>query len=175
MQRWCTKLRSLSLLPTTTTTTTTTRASLSSPSLNRFCHSASTSFQHPSTLSAISSHFGPHFNASTNSLVLLRNGFALSQFSSPYMQVRNFSAKSKEKKWKKLTPATSKVKKIKIKAYSSYKGRFKTLHDGTIRRWREGKRHNAHLKSKKAKRRLRKPAIVPLAYAKVMKKLNFCG
>lgn len=91
------------------------------------------------------------------------------------MQVRNFSAKSKEKKWKKLTPATSKVKKIKIKPYSSYKDRFKTLHDGTIRRWREGKRHNAHLKSKKAKRRLRKPEIVHLAYAKVMKKLNFAG
>nr|GMD76214.1 formin-like protein 20 [Ipomoea batatas] len=30
-------------------------------------------------------------------------------------------------------------------------------------------------KSKKAKRRLRKPGTVPLAYAKVMKKLNFCG
>nr|GMD78083.1 formin-like protein 20 [Ipomoea batatas] len=29
--------------------------------------------------------------------------------------------------------------------------------------------------SKKAKRRLRKPGTVPLAYAKVMKKLNFCG
>lgn len=89
--------------------------------------------------------------------------------------MKNFSAKSKEKKWKKLTPATSKVKKIKMKTYSSYKGRFKMLNDGTIRRWREGKRHNAHLKSKKAKRRLRKPEIVPLAYAKVMKKLHFCG
>ncbi|KAK4252675.1 hypothetical protein QN277_014420 [Acacia crassicarpa] len=57
----------------------------------------------------------------------------------------------------------------------SYKSRFRLLNDGTIRRWKEGKRHNAHLKSKKSKRRLRKPAIVPPAYAKVMKKLNFCA
>ncbi|OMO93451.1 Ribosomal protein L35 [Corchorus olitorius] len=55
----------------------------------------------------------------------------------------------------------------------SYKSRFRPLSDGTIRRWKEGKRHNAHLKSKKSKRRLRQPAIVPAAYAKVMKKLNF--
>ncbi|KAF3792917.1 hypothetical protein EJ110_NYTH02007 [Nymphaea thermarum] len=88
-------------------------------------------------------------------------------------QVRDFS--SKERKRTKVTPVTSKLKKIKMKAYSSYKFRFRTMNDGNIRRWREGKRHNAHLKSKKAKRRLRKPAIVPAAYAKVMKKLNFCG
>ncbi|KAE9459235.1 hypothetical protein C3L33_08852, partial [Rhododendron williamsianum] len=31
------------------------------------------------------------------------------------------------------------------------------------------------MQSKSAKRRLRLPGIVPLAYAKVMKKLNFCG
>lgn len=28
----------------------------------------------------------------------------------------------------------------------SFKDRFKPLNDGTIRRWKEGKRHNAHLK-----------------------------
>lgn len=28
----------------------------------------------------------------------------------------------------------------------SYKGRFRVMNDGTIRRWKEGKRHNAHLK-----------------------------
>lgn len=28
----------------------------------------------------------------------------------------------------------------------SYKSRFRTMNDGNIRRWREGKRHNAHLK-----------------------------
>lgn len=71
------------------------------------------------------------------------------------------------------TPIVSKVKKVKMKSYSSYKGRFRVMHDGLIRRWKEGKRHNAHLKSKKSKRRLRQPGIVPAAYATVMKKLNF--
>jgi len=28
----------------------------------------------------------------------------------------------------------------------SYKSRFRTMNDGNIRRWKEGKRHNAHLK-----------------------------
>lgn len=74
-----------------------------------------------------------------------------------------------------MTPVTSKLKKTKMKSYSSYKSRFRLMNDGTFRRWREGKRHNAHLKSKIAKRRLRKPALVPVAYAKVMKKLGFCG
>ncbi|CAK7356030.1 unnamed protein product [Dovyalis caffra] len=83
--------------------------------------------------------------------------------------------KGAEKRRKPMTPRTSKVKKIKMKAYSSYKDRFRTMNDGTIRRWREGKNHNAHLKSKKSKRRLRQPSTVPAAYAKVMKKLNFCG
>ncbi|CAL5432064.1 unnamed protein product [Camellia sinensis] len=83
--------------------------------------------------------------------------------------------KEKMKKFKPRTPVKSKLKKIKMKCYSSFKGRFRLMHDGNIRRWKEGKRHNAHLKSKSAKRRLRQPGIVPLAYAKVMKKLNFCG
>ncbi|KAJ4901562.1 Ribosomal protein L35 [Raphanus sativus] len=95
------------------------------------------------------------------------------------LQVRNITSKEKMAKWKKKwrprTPITSKVKKVKIKFYSSYKDRFKPLNDGTIRRWKEGKRHNAHLKSKKSKRRLRQPGLVPPAYAKVMKKLNFCN
>ncbi|CAH2046291.1 unnamed protein product [Thlaspi arvense] len=96
-----------------------------------------------------------------------------------FVQVRNISSKEKMAKWKKKwrprTPITSKVKKIKIKFYSSYKDRFRPLKDGTIRRWKEGKRHNAHLKSKKSKRRLRQPGLVPPAYAKTMKKLNFCN
>ncbi|XP_043694208.1 uncharacterized protein LOC122644907 [Telopea speciosissima] len=82
---------------------------------------------------------------------------------------------SKERKRKPGTPVTSKLKKIKIKSYSSFKSRFRTMNDGTIRRWRVGKRHNAHLKSKISKRRLRLPALVHPAYAKVLKKLNFCG
>ncbi|CAA7014081.1 unnamed protein product [Microthlaspi erraticum] len=96
-----------------------------------------------------------------------------------FVQVRNITTKEKtakrKKKWGLRTPITSKVKKVKIKFYSSYKDRFRPLKDGTIRRWKEGKRHNAHLKSKKSKRRLRQPALVPAAYAKVMKKLNFCN
>ncbi|KAK1327184.1 hypothetical protein QJS10_CPA01g02985 [Acorus calamus] len=92
------------------------------------------------------------------------------------LMVQRRGVSSKEKKRRTMdTPVVSKKKKYKIKAYSSYKERFRTLNDGTIRRWREGKRHNAHSKSKKAKRRLRKPEIVPAAYAKVMKKLHFCG
>ncbi|KMT11404.1 hypothetical protein BVRB_5g107320 [Beta vulgaris subsp. vulgaris] len=168
MQRWCSKFRAFPLLPTSTTT------SSSFPSFHRFYHSTS-NFQRPiSPFSSISSQLISHFNA-PSFLPIPRNGASVSLFAASYAQVRNFSAKSKEKKWKKLTPAVSRVKKIKIKGYSSYKGRFRTLSDGTIRRWREGKRHNAHLKSKKSKRRLRKPEIVPLAYAKVMKKLNFCS
>ncbi|CAO2819695.1 unnamed protein product [Amaranthus hypochondriacus] len=167
MQRFCSKLRALAHLKPPST---------SSSSLNRFYQSSN--FQRPfSTFYSISPQSNSHFNSPISSLVLIRNGGSFSFSLSPpsYAQVRNFSAKSKEKKWKKTTPATSRVKKIKIKGYSSYKGRFRTLNDGTIRRWREGKRHNAHLKSKKAKRRLRKPEIVHLAYAKVMKKLNFCA
>ncbi|KNA24854.1 hypothetical protein SOVF_011680 [Spinacia oleracea] len=177
MQRWCSKLRALALLPTTTTTTTIrASSSSSSPSFYRFYYHHSTSnFQRPfSPFSSISSQLNSHFNTPA-SLALPTNGVSFSLLPHPYAQMRSFSAKSKEKKWKKLTPATSKVKKIKIKGYSSFKRRFKTLNDGTIRRWREGKRHNAHLKSKKSKRRLRKPEIVPAAYAKVMKKLNFCS
>ncbi|ONK58920.1 uncharacterized protein A4U43_C08F1080 [Asparagus officinalis] len=83
--------------------------------------------------------------------------------------------KKKERSRAPRTPETSKLKKYKIKGYSSFKYRFRPLNDGTIRRWRAGKLHNAHAKSKKSKRRLRKPETVHLAYAKVMKKLNFCN
>ncbi|MQL75687.1 hypothetical protein Taro_008052, partial [Colocasia esculenta] len=89
------------------------------------------------------------------------------------MQKRDYAAKERSRA--PATPVTSKLKKYKIKGYSSFKSRFRTMNDGNIRRWRAGKRHNAHLKSKKSKRRLRKPEIVSLAYAKVMKKLHFCS
>ncbi|XP_021911392.1 uncharacterized protein LOC110825245 [Carica papaya] len=62
------------------------------------------------------------------------------------VQVRHVSSRERAKKRKPMTPVKSKVKKIKMKSYSSYKSRFRTLNDGTIRRWKEGKRHNAHLK-----------------------------
>ncbi|KMZ60102.1 hypothetical protein ZOSMA_60G00460 [Zostera marina] len=73
------------------------------------------------------------------------------------------------------TPVKSKKHKYKIKGYSSYKRRFKALHDGTIRRWKEGNAHNAFCKSQTQKRRLRLPALVSPAYATVMKKLHFFG
>ncbi|KAM7256294.1 hypothetical protein ACFE04_012035 [Oxalis oulophora] len=101
------------------------------------------------------------------------------------VQVRHaVTSRDRKSKRKRMTPLTSKVKKIKLKSYSSYKSRFRTMKDGQIRRWREGKLHNAHLKdknmfpcgisslslaltlSKKSKRRLRQPAVVPAAYAK---------
>uniref|UniRef100_A0A0D9XMY4 50S ribosomal protein L35 n=1 Tax=Leersia perrieri TaxID=77586 RepID=A0A0D9XMY4_9ORYZ len=88
-------------------------------------------------------------------------------------QVRHFAAKDRSRAPR--TPTTSKVKKYKIKPPSSLKFRFRIMNDGQVRRWRAGKRHNAHLKSKEAKRRLRKPALLHLAYAKVIKKLNFCS
>ncbi|KAG0452826.1 hypothetical protein HPP92_025234 [Vanilla planifolia] len=101
----------------------------------------------------------------------------------PVLNSRHFASESKkDKKKKKMklsraprTPVVSKVKKYRLKAYSSFKYRFRTLSDGQIRRGRAGKNHNAHLKSKKSKRRLRKLELVYPAYAKVMKKLNFAG
>ncbi|KAK4746439.1 hypothetical protein SAY87_012751 [Trapa incisa] len=91
------------------------------------------------------------------------------------MHVRHVSSRDRRSKRKPTSPVVSKLKKTKMKFYSSYKQRFRVMNDGNIRRWKEGKRHNAHLKSKKSKRRLRKPAIVPAAYAKVMRKLAFCA
>lgn len=69
----------------------------------------------------------------------------------------------------------TKLKKTKIKAYSSYKKRFRGMANGEYKRWRSGKQHNAHSKTNKQKRQLRRPSIAPLALAKVMKKLNFMG
>ncbi|XP_071700419.1 uncharacterized protein [Rutidosis leptorrhynchoides] len=66
-----------------------------------------------------------------------------------YMQVRHLTLKQRKRKLKSrqpLTPVVSKLKKYKMKSYSSFKGRFRTMNDGQIRRWKEGKRHNAHLK-----------------------------
>lgn len=69
----------------------------------------------------------------------------------------------------------TKLKKTKIKAYSSYKERFRGMANGEYKRWRSGTRHNAHSKTAKQRRQLRRPSIAPLALAKVMKKLNFMG
>ncbi|KAJ7286679.1 hypothetical protein O6H91_Y322000 [Diphasiastrum complanatum] len=66
----------------------------------------------------------------------------------------------------------TKLKKPKIKPYSSYKWRFKLLANGLYKRWRSGKRHNAHSKTPKQRRQLRRPSVAPPALAKVMKKLH---
>ncbi|KAG5067716.1 hypothetical protein AAZX31_01G009700 [Glycine max] len=116
-------------------------------------------------------HSASNFRISRPSFISSSWPLHASHPSPSLVQVRH--ASSKERKRKPVPPTVSKVKKTKMKSYSSFKSRFRTMNDGNIRRWKEGKRHNAHLKSKKSKRRLRKPGIVPVAYAKVMKKLNF--
>ncbi|KAJ1431115.1 Ribosomal protein L35, non-mitochondrial [Sesbania bispinosa] len=161
MQRWVTKLRSLAVQS---------RQALPPPSCRRLIHHSP-----PQPLYSASTNrcSRPPFNFSPWPLQLRAS--PPSPFSLSFVQVRNVSSRERKKRRKPMTPVNSKIKKTKMKSYSSYKSRFRTMNDGNIRRWKEGKRHNAHLKSKKAKRRLRKPAIVPAAYAKVMKKLSFCG
>ncbi|XP_024462396.1 uncharacterized protein LOC18094092 isoform X1 [Populus trichocarpa] len=175
MQRLCTKLRSL--------------ASVSSS--HRLLHSSPQFYHRPLHFAAASSKWslnGSLLNTSSSLPIQLPSlpflpSFRLSPLSDPrifalvclqLVQVRHVSSRERKKNRKPMTPLTSKVKKFKMKAYSSYKDRFRTMNDGTIRRWREGKNHNAHLKSKKSRRRLRQPSTVPAAYAKVMKKLSFC-
>ncbi|KAK2995321.1 hypothetical protein RJ640_001843 [Escallonia rubra] len=166
MQRWCTKLRSIAALH-----------SLPQPQYShRLLHSSPNLLHKPLARSVISPSFKPPFSA--HSAPQLSPLGHAAPFPLAFMQVRHLTLKQRKRKLKcrkPPSPVVSKVKKVKMKSYSSYKGRFKILNDGTIRRWKEGKRHNAHLKSKKSKRRLRKPGVVPSAYAKVMKKLNFCG
>ncbi|XP_024030588.1 uncharacterized protein LOC112094281 [Morus notabilis] len=166
MQRLCSKLRSLAL-----------SSAQNLPSISYFrplLHSSQT-LRQPLHSASHSWSFKPLFSPSSSSLhpSLGLNSIRSSPCPLSLVQVRHVSSRDRRKKRKPLTPVTSKVKKTKMKSYASYKSRFRTMNDGNIRRWKEGKRHNAHLKSKKSKRRLRLPAIVPIAYAKVMKKLNF--
>ncbi|KFK31551.1 hypothetical protein AALP_AA6G126600 [Arabis alpina] len=169
MQRFCTKLRSLSLQSNRNL------SSIGAP--HRLIHHSPSSHLTLGFATTTKWTFLPTATAAFNGFSPSSMGSTI--FPHHFVQVRNISTKDKMAKWKKKwrprTPITSKVKKVKIKFYSSYKDRFRPLADGTIRRWKEGKRHNAHLKSKKSKRRLRQPALVPAAYAKVMKKLNFCN
>ncbi|XP_073131163.1 uncharacterized protein [Henckelia pumila] len=66
------------------------------------------------------------------------------------IQMRHITAaKQRERKLKSRkprTPVVSKVKKIKMKFYSSFKSRFRVMNNGQIRRWKAGKRHNASSK-----------------------------
>ncbi|KAE9613254.1 putative ribosomal protein L35 [Lupinus albus] len=163
MQRCAIKLRSFAVHYS--------RQSLPTPTPRRFFHHAPPlRFINPLASTNLTSR--PIFNFSS----LSPSSFRPSSFpTSLLVQVRHVSSRERKKRRKPMTPVTSKLKKTKMKSYSSFKLRFRVMNDGNIRRWKEGKRHNAHLKSKKSKRRLRKPGIVPAAYAKVMKKLNFCG
>ncbi|KAI3418532.1 uncharacterized protein J3R85_013739 [Psidium guajava] len=168
MQRWCTKLRSLALQSTRCSSASSSRrllhaSALLPPPSASFAMCRTPSFCNAPLLknASLPAHYSPLCFRS------LPQNFSA--------QVRHVSSRDRSKKRKPMTPMVSKVKKTKMKFYSSYKSRFRPMNDGNIRRWKEGKRHNAHLKSKKSKRRLRKPATVPLAYAKVMKKLSFCS
>ncbi|VFQ73129.1 unnamed protein product [Cuscuta campestris] len=170
MHRWRSKLRCIAALHSTH------QSSYFQP--RRLLHSSSNLFQKSLFHSALSSNFKHVFSYGSISHPLISLPVQSSLYPASFMQVRHITAKQKKRKLKSrkpMTPVVSKVKKIKIKGYSSFKGRFRVMNDGQIRRWKEGKRHNAHLKSKSAKRRLRKPGTVPVAYAKVLKKLNFRG
>ncbi|GMI95604.1 hypothetical protein like AT5G45590 [Hibiscus trionum] len=161
MQRLCTKLRCLAL-----------QSTQSLPSLSasrRLLHHSSPPIHFSSTKWSVK----PFLNNNAASPLLAATSFPYSPLLLSLVQVRHVSSRERAKRRKPMTPRTSKLKKIKMKSYSSYKSRFRTMKDGSIRRWREGKNHNAHVKSKKSIRRLRQPALVPAAYAKVMKKLNF--
>ncbi|XVE65377.1 hypothetical protein DITRI_Ditri07aG0175900 [Diplodiscus trichospermus] len=163
MQRFCTKLRGLALQST--------------DNLSAFSSSRRLLHHSSPPILFISSkwRFKSLVNDNAASPALAVNPFPYRPLPLSFVQVRNVSSRERAKRRKPMTPRTSKIKKIKMKFYSSYKSRFRTMSDGKIRRWREGKNHNAHLKSKKSRRRLRQPAIVPAAYAKLMKKLNFCA
>ncbi|XP_048141780.1 uncharacterized protein LOC115731231 isoform X3 [Rhodamnia argentea] len=139
MQRWCTKLRSLALQSTRCSSASSSRrllhasARVPPPSaifaLRRtpnFCNA-------PLLNSALHAHYSP-----------LCFRWLPHKFSA---QVRHVSSRDRRKKRKPMTPMVSKVKKTKMKFYSSYKSRFRPMNDGNIRRWKEGKRHNAHLKA----------------------------
>ncbi|XP_038708453.1 uncharacterized protein LOC120003513 [Tripterygium wilfordii] len=174
MQRLCTKLRSLKLQSPETFSSL-----YSVSSSRRFLHHCSPQLGHSPHLASTSSWslrqvlYPSTVNHQFPSLAVLP--LRSSPLPLSLVHVRYVSSRERRKKRKPMTPVTSKLKKTKMKSYSSYKLRFRTMNDGKIRRWKEGKRHNAHVKSKKSKRRLRQPAIVPAAFAKVMKKLNFCG
>nr|GEV50521.1 hypothetical protein [Tanacetum cinerariifolium] len=166
MQRWCSKFRSVAA------TVVRSQSSFPKPLIQqqqRLFHSVNkTLIISPPSFAAAPRPliFSQLTSSSSSSLPVLTT------------QVRHLTLKQRKRKLKcrqPPSPIVSKLKKYKIKPYSSFKGRFRTMKDGQIRRWKEGKRHNAHLKSKIAKRRGRLPALVPAAYANVMKKLNFCG
>ncbi|XP_020206393.1 uncharacterized protein LOC109791503 isoform X2 [Cajanus cajan] len=86
------------------------------------------------------------FRASPPSFIFSSWPLHASRLSPSFVQVRHVSSRERKLRRKPMTPTVSKIKKPKMKSYSSYKSRFRTMKDGNIRRWKEGKRHNAHLK-----------------------------
>lgn len=66
-----------------------------------------------------------------------------------------------------------KSKGQKMKSVSSWKGRFKSLGDGTIARFSAGFRHKRVVKASKRKRRLRAATLVYPARADVMIQRGF--
>ena len=63
--------------------------------------------------------------------------------------------------------------KVKIKPYSSYKGRFQVTASGKILRKRKGKRHCAFAKTPKQRMRLRSSTLVHETLLQPMRKLGF--
>ncbi|KAB1216136.1 hypothetical protein CJ030_MR4G006412 [Morella rubra] len=139
MQRCCVKLRSIVLQSAQTL------PSLSSSTSRRLIHASPQPYQ-PLRFASSRWSFRPLFNASSTT----HSSLALQPFPSSFplsmVQVRHVSSRERKKRRKPMTPVTSKLKKTKMKPYSSYKSRFRIMNDGNIRRWKEGKRHNAHLK-----------------------------
>ncbi|KAA0068151.1 50S ribosomal protein L35 [Cucumis melo var. makuwa] len=137
MLRWCAKLRSAAAKPS--------QIVKSVSSTRRIFHSAPSLYQ--------PLHFSPNnlnsrslFNAQTHSPLAAYQCIRSSLLPLSVVQVRHVSSRDRRNKRKPTTPATSKLKKTKLKAYSSYKSRFWLMKDGSIKRRMEGKRHNAHSK-----------------------------
>jgi len=63
--------------------------------------------------------------------------------------------------------------RVKIKPYSSYKGRFQVTASGKILRKRKGKRHCAFAKTPKQRMRLRSSTLVHETLLQPMRKLGF--
>ncbi|KAM1024162.1 hypothetical protein ACFX2I_037351 [Malus domestica] len=141
MQRLFSKLRSFSVHSAQTLP-----SSLSSPSLLRSCPPL---LHQPLPFASIDNRWIVRSLFSAHSPTqpsLAVTALRSSPFPFSMVQVRHVSSRERKKRRKPMTPVTSKLKKTKLKSYSSYKSRFRTMNDGTIRRWRAGKRHNAHSK-----------------------------
>ncbi|KAM1024161.1 hypothetical protein ACFX15_036766 [Malus domestica] len=144
MQRLFSKLRSFSVHSAQTLP-----SSLSSPSLLRSCPPL---LHQPLPFASIDNRWIVRSLFSAHSPTqpsLAVTALRSSPFPFSMVQVRHVSSRERKKRRKPMTPVTSKLKKTKLKSYSSYKSRFRTMNDGTIRRWRAGKRHNAHSKEVK--------------------------